>query len=156
MAKIVGFDLDKGWFYTACRKCTSKLEPTENGLFCKKCSSVKLDSVPWYKIDAIVENKNGPTIFTAFGDFGTKLIGVPVSTLVNLKTMDLEYFHPLMERIIGQTRTFEISVKKNEFTQGRYHINAHNIFIYIVDKNISSLTSSACDGNVSEITKTHY
>lgn len=45
-AKVVGLDVDHGWFYTVCKKCTKKMPPAEMNLGCQGCNVSQAEAVP--------------------------------------------------------------------------------------------------------------
>lgn len=56
-------------------------------------------------------------MFTVFGRQGEKLIGASVRYLVKYPDMDPQCIHPLMERVIGKTKIFQVLVRKSMFDQ---------------------------------------
>lgn len=114
-ATVIGFEVDNGWYYTGYTNCTRKLPPPETNLGCQICNLSPIESMPWYRLETVVEDSSGHAVFTVLGEVGDKLIGEPAFILANSPIMDLQCVHPLMDRIIGQTRIFHVTLRENNF-----------------------------------------
>lgn len=84
--------------------------------------------MPWYKLEAMVEDNTGTAVFTIFGRNGEKLFGAPATLLVNSPIMDPQCLHPIMDRSIGSTHIFQVELKENTFGDCATKIVVQNIF----------------------------
>lgn len=127
-ASIIRFEVDNKWFYTACKKCTRKIPHPDTNLGCQHCNLPTSESMPWYRLEVIVEDHSGSAMFTIFGKAGEQLLGVPATVLVNSPTMDPQIVHPLMERVIGSSKLFQVTLKPNTFGNGSSQIMVQNVY----------------------------
>ncbi|GKU92781.1 hypothetical protein SLEP1_g6461 [Rubroshorea leprosula] len=66
-AEVVGFDIDSGWFYTACKQCTRKLPPAYTAQGCRVCNTPQSESMIWYHLKTIVQDETSSATFIIFG-----------------------------------------------------------------------------------------
>ncbi|XP_070037825.1 uncharacterized protein [Nicotiana tomentosiformis] len=53
-AKLVNLELDQGWSYLACNKCSRKVDKVENKYFCKKCNEEEFSFTHRYRLQVRV------------------------------------------------------------------------------------------------------
>ncbi|XP_070019364.1 uncharacterized protein [Nicotiana sylvestris] len=53
-AKLVNLELDRGWSYLACNKCSRKVEKVENKYFCAKCNEEESSVTHRYRLQVRV------------------------------------------------------------------------------------------------------
>lgn len=129
-ATVIGFDLQRGWYYLACKQCTRKVKvlSSEGNMGCQFCNLPQSETVPWYRIDTMVQDSSASTVFTLLGKVGEKLIGAPIEVLINSSNTNPQAMHPQIENVIGQTRIFQLIVKENTFVDGGVKILVQNIY----------------------------
>lgn len=94
-------------------------------------------------LETMVENTSGSTVFTVFGRVKEKLIGAPVSFLVNSPSMDPQCVHPLMDRVVGQSKIFQVTMKENSFGDRSIKFMVQNIFNVENDQPVSNAENLA-------------
>ncbi|XP_019226916.1 PREDICTED: replication protein A 70 kDa DNA-binding subunit A-like [Nicotiana attenuata] len=53
-AKVVNLELERGWSYLACNKCTKKVDKIGNNFFCKKCNEEQCSVGHRYRLQVCV------------------------------------------------------------------------------------------------------
>ncbi|GKU92782.1 hypothetical protein SLEP1_g6461 [Rubroshorea leprosula] len=129
-AEVVGFDIDSGWFYTACKQCTRKLPPAYTAQGCRVCNTPQSESMIWYHLKTIVQDETSSATFIIFGTKSEKLLGTSVNNLIASAAVDPEVFHPVMERLCEKRvkKIFHVTVKHNEYKEDAVSFIVQNLF----------------------------
>ncbi|KAL0715297.1 hypothetical protein Bca4012_064619 [Brassica carinata] len=122
--KVGRVDIDKGWCYVACSKCSKKLQRTVSALECVRCNNVNavgtLQYEP-YRVELSIADDTAEGAFVCFDGVMTKLHNLRASDAsqmlieegVNPEKSNVPPFITDME---GKTFTFQVKVNPYNFT----------------------------------------
>ncbi|CAF1928236.1 unnamed protein product [Brassica napus] len=71
--KVVRLDVDKGWCYVACAKCSKKLQRTVSALECLRCNNPNAVGVLRYRLELAIADSTAEGTFVCFDGVMTKL-----------------------------------------------------------------------------------
>ncbi|KFK44254.1 hypothetical protein AALP_AA1G234600 [Arabis alpina] len=71
-AKVVDVILSNGWFFIACKGCSTKMTRIGGKITCQTCPSAKAVGVLRYRIEVIVEDDSDTSTFVIFEKAGEK------------------------------------------------------------------------------------
>ncbi|KAL0706077.1 hypothetical protein Bca4012_072503 [Brassica carinata] len=125
--KVVRLDVDKGWCYVACSKCSKKLQRTVSALECMRCSNANAVGVLRcvlysYRVELAIADDTAEGAFVRFDGVMTKLHNLRASEAghqmlaeegVNPEESRVPPFITDME---GKTYTFQVRVSSYNFT----------------------------------------
>ncbi|KAG2308555.1 hypothetical protein Bca52824_028303 [Brassica carinata] len=69
----VRLDVDKGWCYVACSKCSKKLQRTVIALECVRCNNANAVGVLRYRVELVIADDTAEGAFVCFDGVMTKL-----------------------------------------------------------------------------------
>ncbi|XP_013614348.1 PREDICTED: uncharacterized protein LOC106320521 isoform X4 [Brassica oleracea var. oleracea] len=71
--KVVRLDVDKGWCYVTCAKCSQKLQRTVSALECTQCNNTNAVGVLRYRVELAIADDTAEGVFVCFDGVMTKL-----------------------------------------------------------------------------------
>ncbi|KAF3578137.1 hypothetical protein DY000_02034197 [Brassica cretica] len=71
--RVVRLDVDKGWCYVACAKCSKKLQRTVSALECVRCSNPNAVGVLRYRLELAIADSTAEDTFVCFDGVMTEL-----------------------------------------------------------------------------------
>ncbi|KAG2313994.1 hypothetical protein Bca52824_017116 [Brassica carinata] len=119
--KVGRVDIDKGWCYVACSKCSKKLQRTVSALECVRCNNVNAVGTLHYRVELSIADDTAEGAFVCFDGVMTKLHNLRASDAsqmlieegVNPEKSNVPPFITDME---GKTFTFQVKVNPYNFT----------------------------------------
>nr|CAD1836025.1 unnamed protein product [Ananas comosus var. bracteatus] len=111
-------DCSYGWWYRACYECKSAIKSYADAFWCRQCGKNDQAPIPWYKLNAIVEDDTGDANFTIFGRIAQDLIRVPAQKLATADDSDRYALPPVIKNIIGKKHVFQVMVDPHNTDMG--------------------------------------
>ncbi|KAF3544634.1 hypothetical protein DY000_02010697 [Brassica cretica] len=119
--KVVRLDVDKGWCYVTCAKCSKKLQRTVSALECTRCNNTNAVGILRYRVELAIADDTAEGVFVCFDGVMTKLHNLRASEAgqmlaeegVNPEDAVVPPFITDME---GKTFTFQVRVSAYNFT----------------------------------------
>ncbi|RID77832.1 hypothetical protein BRARA_A00711 [Brassica rapa] len=117
--KVVRLDVDKGWCYVACSKCSKKLQRTVSALECMRCSNANAVGVLRYRVELAFADDTAEGAFVCFDGVMTKLHNLRVSEAGQM--LAEEGVNPEESRVPPfitdmEGKTFQVRVSSYNFT----------------------------------------
>ncbi|CAN6863979.1 unnamed protein product [Brassica oleracea] len=115
--KVVRLDVDKGWCYVACAKCSKKLQRTVSALECVRCNNPNAVGVLRYRLELAIADSTAEGTFVCFDGVMTKLHNLRVSeAAVEGENPEDPRVPPFINVMEGKTLTFQVRVSAFNFT----------------------------------------
>ncbi|XP_075078433.1 replication protein A 70 kDa DNA-binding subunit B-like isoform X1 [Nicotiana tabacum] len=116
-AKLVNLELDRGWSYLACNKCSRKVEKVENKYFCAKCNEEESFVTHRYRLQVRVMDGTAFISLLLWNREAMQLIGKSAKELkerlVETSLADAECSYPSeMDDILYKKFMFKVIVKQ--------------------------------------------
>nr|CAD1836026.1 unnamed protein product [Ananas comosus var. bracteatus] len=115
---LKSIDCSYGWWYRACYECKSAIKSYADAFWCRQCGKNDQAPIPWYKLNAIVEDDTGDANFTIFGRIAQDLIRVPAQKLATADDSDRYALPPVIKNIIGKKHVFQVMVDPHNTDMG--------------------------------------
>ncbi|XP_020082816.1 replication protein A 70 kDa DNA-binding subunit B-like [Ananas comosus] len=115
---LKSIDCSYGWWYRACYECKSAIKSYADAFWCRQCGKNDQAPIPWYKLNAIVEDDTGDANFTIFGRIAQDLICVPAQKLATADDSDRYALPPVIKNIIGKKHVFQVMVDPHNTDMG--------------------------------------
>lgn len=134
--KISDFDLDRDWYYIACEVCKKKMFrsqhkdntfPSKDRLYCRSCAQ-ETAPIPWYKIEAEVEDHRGKALFVHLGRAGDELLNMPITNLLNLEECDKRLLCTPLSDLLGTTHKFGVVVNSQSLSAPKLNFKVLKVF----------------------------
>ncbi|CDY60764.1 BnaAnng17160D [Brassica napus] len=119
--RVVRLDVDKGWCYVACAKCSKKLQRTVSALECVRCSNPNAVGVLRYRLELAIADSTAEGTFVCFDGVMTKLHNLRASEAGQMLAVEGEnpedmIVPPFINDMEGKTLTFQVRVSAFNFT----------------------------------------
>ncbi|XP_048597089.1 uncharacterized protein LOC106371438 isoform X5 [Brassica napus] len=119
--RVVRLDVDKGWCYVACAKCSKKLQRTVSALECVRCSNPNAVGVLRYRLELAIADSTAEGTFVCFDGVMTKLHNLRASEAGQMLAVEGEnpedmMVPPFINDMEGKTLTFQVRVSAFNFT----------------------------------------
>nr|CAD1818325.1 unnamed protein product [Ananas comosus var. bracteatus] len=132
-AKLVSIDTTYGWWYRACYNCKAAVKDFADTFWCGQCGKNDQSPVPWYKLDAVVDDEIATTNFIIFGKIAQELIRIPAQQLAIAANADKFVLPSVFKNVVGQTYIFQISIDSRRSNINAQSFKVTKIFIDDLD-----------------------
>ncbi|PNY15141.1 replication protein A 70 kDa DNA-binding subunit [Trifolium pratense] len=105
------FDMDAGWFYQACTKCSSRISFVSGQLYCDKCKMPRT-AVPRYKVHLQVIDDTGSITFVMFDRVVFQVVGLTAQDLLDSMNNDASSppYPPQLDMFVNKWMLFKVEV----------------------------------------------
>nr|CAD1833539.1 unnamed protein product [Ananas comosus var. bracteatus] len=117
-AQLLTINTDFGWWYKACYDCKGAVKDYDDNFWCGQCGKNDQPPVPWYKLNAVVDDGTGSTNFTIFGKAAQDLIRLPAHQLATASNSSKFVLPSAIKNILGRTYIFQISSDSRKVSLG--------------------------------------
>ncbi|KAF3507455.1 hypothetical protein F2Q69_00010197, partial [Brassica cretica] len=118
--KVVRLDVDKGWCYVTCAKCSKKLQRTVSALECTRCNNTNAVGVLRYRVELAIADDTAEGVFVCFDGVMTKLHNLRASEAGQMLAEGVNpedaVVPPFITDMEGKTFTFQVRVSAYNFT----------------------------------------
>ncbi|XP_075084809.1 replication protein A 70 kDa DNA-binding subunit B-like [Nicotiana tabacum] len=116
-AKLVNLELDQGWSYLACNKCSRKVDKVENKYFCKKCNEEEFSFTHRYRLQVRVMDGTAFISLLLWNREAMQLIGKSTKELkerlLETSIADVDCSYPSeLDDILYKKFMFKVIVKQ--------------------------------------------
>ncbi|CAG7864718.1 unnamed protein product [Brassica rapa] len=120
--KVVRVDMEKGWCYVACSKCSKKLQRTESAFTCGVCNNPHAVGALRYRVEMAIADDTAEGTFVWFDGVLTKLHSIRASEAAQMLAEDGvnpedTRLPPFIADMEGRTYTFQVRVTAFNFTE---------------------------------------
>ncbi|XP_019237066.1 PREDICTED: replication protein A 70 kDa DNA-binding subunit A-like [Nicotiana attenuata] len=134
-AKLVNLELDRGWSYLACNKCTRKVDKVGTTYFCKKCNEEASSITHRYRLQVRVMDGTVFILLLLWNRDAMQLIGKSAKELkeglVETSIADADCSYPTeLDDIVYKKFMFKVIVKKENIES---QVEIYNDFKIIDD-----------------------
>ncbi|XP_070006278.1 replication protein A 70 kDa DNA-binding subunit B-like isoform X2 [Nicotiana sylvestris] len=121
-AKLVNLELDRGWSYLACNKCTKKVDKVGTTYFCKKCNEEACYITHRYRLQVRVMDGTAFISLLLWNRDAMQLIGKSAKELkeglVETSIGDADWSYPTeLDDILYKKFMFKVIVKKKNIAK---------------------------------------
>nr|CAD1832249.1 unnamed protein product [Ananas comosus var. bracteatus] len=132
-AQLLTINTDFGWWYKACYDCKGAVKDYDDNFWCGQCGKNDQPPVPWYKLNAVVDDGTGSTNFTIFGKAAQDLIRLPAHQLATASNSSKFVLPSAIKNILGRTYIFQISSDSRKVSLGPQTFRVTKIFMLSLD-----------------------
>ncbi|KAF8116080.1 hypothetical protein N665_0022s0010 [Sinapis alba] len=120
--RVVRVDVEKGWCYVACSKCSKKLQRTVSAFTCGRCNNLNAVGSLHHRVEMTISDDTAEGTFVWFDGVMTKLHGLRASEAAQMLAGDGanpqdSVIPPFVADMEGRTYTFQVRVNAYNFTE---------------------------------------
>nr|CAD1830264.1 unnamed protein product [Ananas comosus var. bracteatus] len=153
-AKLATIDTTYGWWYKACYDCKGAVKDYNDSFWCSQCGKNDQAPIPWYKLNAIIEDETGSANFTIFGKLAQDLIHAPAHQLATAINSDRNVLPTAIKKFLGQTYIFQVLADSRKLNIGVPSFRVAKIFAPDLDTKGKGKQVSTNTEIIEEVTDT--
>ncbi|CAN7015621.1 unnamed protein product [Brassica rapa subsp. trilocularis] len=130
--RVSRVEVDKGWCYVACSKCSKKLQRTVTLFECARCNNTNAVGSLRYRVEMVITDDTAEGTFVCFDGVMTKLHNLRTSEAVQLLAEEGvnpedSVVPPFVAEMEGKTYTFQVRITSYNFTVNHHTFNVSRI-----------------------------